>query len=499
MPIRMHYFRGGQQMSLKRTGVFILFTRRKIVASVVLLAAILLVLPVYSQYPGQIKKKDSDIPILRAVGVLEWTGQPGKPKKSRLVPITIFDGQQLQDASVYLARPEPMAVAREVEYQLEKNGKTIGLFDIDSSGQEQGSWVGFGSWKPLPVAKPKHSRTEQAQTIIDDDAASGRPILHRKVHPGETPANGKAGGSSKASNAPAPDPDRPTLHKDTRSADTDNSESASSAPPPDPDRPVLHEPSPKQDSSQSKKKGDKPGQDVGYVEDMSSVDDSGRPHLIRGKRGNDGPPVLPSLMGLPSDMEQTVAVSDARNLPDHPWGYNWANPGDEEKMKTQMEDIARTALGLNAPAAPSPVPVRSRSRKNVKVLPSSPPPTPAPLEDEHFRVFELAYGSGATMVLSARTGGPSAPEKYVTLIAQPDLYGNVLVLLKNVTDSAHLDVTPQMRLVDAVDAMADNRGELLFELRGTTQRQFVLYRVLRGQIQKLFESGGGYFGNSAGN
>jgi hypothetical protein len=46
-----------------------------------------------------------------------------------------------------------------------------------------------------------------------------------------------------------------------------------------------------------------------------------------------------------------------------------------------------------------------------------------------------------------------------------------------------------MRLVDAVDAMADNRGELLFELRGTTDRQFVLYRVLRGQVQKLFVSG----------
>jgi hypothetical protein len=47
-----------------------------------------------------------------------------------------------------------------------------------------------------------------------------------------------------------------------------------------------------------------------------------------------------------------------------------------------------------------------------------------------------------------------------------------------------------MRLVDAVDAMADNRGELLFELRGQTQRQFALYRVLRGQVTKLFVSSG---------
>jgi hypothetical protein len=50
-----------------------------------------------------------------------------------------------------------------------------------------------------------------------------------------------------------------------------------------------------------------------------------------------------------------------------------------------------------------------------------------------------------------------------------------------------------MRLVDAVDAMADNRGELLFELRGTSERQFALYRVLRGQAEKLFVSGGTEF------
>ena len=81
-------------------------------------------------------------------------------------------------------------------------------------------------------------------------------------------------------------------------------------------------------------------------------------------------------------------------------------------------------------------------------------------------MFELTYGSGATMVLTAHTDGPPRSQKFVTIIAQPDLYGNVRVLLKSVTDLAHLDETPRMRLVDAVDALADNRGELLFELRG---------------------------------
>jgi hypothetical protein len=72
------------------------------------------------------------------------------------------------------------------------------------------------------------------------------------------------------------------------------------------------------------------------------------------------------------------------------------------------------------------------------------------------------------------------------LIAQPDLYGGVLVIYKSVTDAAHLDEKPRLHLVDAVDAMGDNRGELLFELRGDQQRQFALFRVLRGSAEQLF-------------
>jgi len=163
-------------------------------------------------------------------------------------------------------------------------------------------------------------------------------------------------------------------------------------------------------------------------------------------------------------------------------------------MKAAMEDIARSALGLKTPPPPAAT-RRASTRRTTKQAPPSEPP---PLVDEKFRVFELAYGSGATMVLSAHTDGPRKNQKSVTLIAQPDLYGNPLVLLKNVTDPAHQDETPQMRLVDAVDVLADNRGELLFELRGSSQRQFALYRVLRGTAEKIFATGGGEFGVAPG-
>jgi hypothetical protein len=195
-------------------------------------------------------------------------------------------------------------------------------------------------------------------------------------------------------------------------------------------------------------------------------------------------------------MQQAVAVSDAKTHPEHPWDYQWSNPDDETKMKSALEDMAREALGLKPPAPPV-AKKTTAARRTARPVAPPPPQEPVALEGEKFRVFELSYGAGATRVLTAHTDGPLAQQKFVTLVAQPDLYGNVLVLLKSVTDGNHLDEKPRMRLVDAVDALADNRGELLFELRGATERQFALYRVLRGQAEKLFVSGGGEFGIEA--
>lgn len=471
------------------------------VRSAGLAAGVLVPLVAVAQYPGQITKKSKDVPDLRAVAVLEWTGDLGKPKACRIVPITVYDGEKLQDASVYLARPQPLALSGEVEYELKNNGKTVGLFDIENAGQEQGTWVGYGKWKALPAPKPPKMTMPEKVDEPEDD----KPVLHRKHHSGEgSGADSKSGGTSTSSSQPDAhdDPDRPRLHKKD---DSGSNTSASNAPAADPDRPKL-EKKPETSKASSQSAGpERPAmlnpQLAGDIGDVSSVADSDpdRPKLKRGKSGDSGLEVAPSLMGLPADMQQAVAVSDAKSRPEHLWTYSWANPGDEMKMKAAVEDIARQALGITTakPAAvPAPRRAGTATRKATKTSPA--PVEPAPLADEHFRVFELAYGSGATMVLSAHTDGPPASQKFVTIIAQPDLYGNVLVLLKNVTDMAHLDETPRMRLVDAVDALADNRGELLFELRGDGQRQFALYRIYRGTVEKLFVSSGGVYGTMSG-
>ena len=492
-----------------------------LIAGPVLPAAFLLAaLPAHAQYPGQVSKDKKDAPTLRSIGVLEWTGPEENPNASRLVPVLVYDNGQMQDGSIYLARPEPMAVAPEVEYELQENGKPVGLFDVQSTGQQLGSWVGFGAWKPIPNtphATPKPTLPEWSM----DNQEGDRPILHRKKHPDEAPSSGAStpeqGSASQAPAAPD-DPDRPILHKSKSADPADSSSGASSSGSTsanDSDRPVLHKKDPDSDSTASsstpsdpdrpvlKKSKKDPLPALGDVSSVPGDQDPDRPRLKRGMANLDNLKVLPSLIGLPPDLEQSVAVSDERHRPDHPFGYAWADPALEAKMKSSLEDIARDALGLNAPR-PTPKAKTATAAQRAAAAPRRPskpaaPLDPPPLMDERFHAFELTYGAEATLVLTAHTDAPATQQKFVTLIAQPDFYGNLRVVLKTVTDAAHLDDTPRLRLVDAVDALADNRGELLFEVRGATQRQFALYRIARGQAEKLFVTGGGEFGDDPNN
>lgn len=536
MAIRFDYSRDGLRMSLRQGARL---------AGATPLAAALLASGAWAQYPGQISTAKKAEPELRSIAVVEWIGAEGKPTRSRIVPVAVLDQGDLQDGGVYLARPMPLALDPGVEYELQEDGKAIGLYDVRSAGEQQGYWVGFGQWKMPVKAAPKPP--PRMAKIDVEDAQSDEPVLHRKHHGDDTSAGGSGGSSG-----PAPDPDRPTLHRpDSGNGDSSNGGSGSSggssgspttsstddsngpvlhrrdssgdsgtsggangggtagssgsstnsASTTDPDRPTLHRHTsdddtasgntPDPDRPRLNKKAE--SNDEAHVDSISGYVDPNRPHLKRGvyTEGGDEAPPQPVLAGMPVEMHQLVAVSDAQTIPQHLWNYSWANPDDEKNMQSALEEIARKEL---TPAQPPPAaaaaPVKTSTHRNAKPA-ATPPPPPPPLQlvDEQYRVFELAYGSGATIVLSAHTDGQGSAEKFITLIAQPDLYGNPLVLLKNVTDAAHLDDTPRMRLIDAVDAMADNRGELLFELRGTTERQFALYRVLRGQVQKLFVSG----------
>ncbi len=450
--------------------------------------------PAVAQYPGRITKtEDKGKPVLRAVAVLEWVGAPGKPSASRLIPVTVYDGEELNDGTLYLSRPEPLALAGGVEYELESAGKPVGLFDVYSAGQvswqasEQrvNAWRGYGVWKPLPKPAPPALNTSGFDVAGLDDS---EPVLKRKHPKAAATASGKSGGTGPQ--AGAGDPDRPTLQRrgDASSPASSSTQTAGGTGAVDPDRPTLrHLP---KDNPASNASGD------GLRETGLNSTDPDRPLLKRGKPANPGNQSA-KLEGAPPKMEQLVAVSDVSPRMQHPWTYSWANPFVRATMQRALEAAARDALGMNAPPAPP---------KKTGPLKAATPAAmqsgsvdPARLGDEDFRSFELEYGAPPTMVFSASTPPPDLgaqpangraiySQKFVTLIAQPDLYGKPIMLMKSVTDAAHLDQTPRMKLVDAVDAMGDNRAELLFELEGDGDRRFALYRVVGGQAERLFRT-----------
>jgi len=366
-----------------------------------------------AQYPGQLSNSGKDESVLRSIAVLEWTGTPAHPNSSRLIPVSLFDNGELQDGSLYLARPIPMALYNNVEYEIQQNGEPVRLFDLHSASQEMSIWVGHGTVRPIPA---KDSASGRVLRPIEDEN-NERPVLHRK--------------KQEEANQPA--------------------------------------------RANKKKKEN----DEGSVSAYDRADPE-RPHLKRGIPTEAALLVTPTLVGLPDDLQQAVAVSDARDRPVHSWSYTWPEPGDRERLKLALEKIARDALGVNSPPAPENANPATPDATEESALP--------PLDDEDYRVFALDRGAGATLVYSASTVDSAEKKKWITLIAQPDLYGNLSVLLKQTTDHTHLDERPMLRLIDAVDALADNHGELLFELRGASQRQFVLYRIQQGRAEKLFVS-----------
>ncbi len=487
--------------------------------------------------------------VVRAVAVYEFTGPEKKPTASRVVPVSIFINNELQDAGVYLARPIPFSLNQGTIFEMQQTGVPEGTLEIafvkhlvtTGDVQFEDGWLGYGLFKPKPsetyvASKQKgplpkvlvngsaagggnagsstasrvdrsgatSGKVSAAGTVGDDDDDSSEPVLVRKPVVANTdpatakpdPATGSGTGSTSTVD-PNDASDRPTLKRRSPDANPDSTSGADSS------TPVVN----------SKGKPQKrPRGEQASVRGVGSLnDDPDRPTIHRGKPpGALDEDSLPPLNGLPADMEQRVLVSDAKDRPTHDFARSWESGAERSEVLAKMEEFARARLdqydaltGLAKVAAAAAAPAKpaakttsaktAAARKKVASAAAAPPALLV-LNDEELKGYTLSYGGAATFVYTATSpvataAGAKVATEYVTIVAQREAGDAIKLALTSVTDSAHLDRTPWMRLIDVVDAEASNRASLLFELRGQSSRQFALYRVIGAEAEESLVTG----------
>ena len=450
--------------------------------------------------------------VVRAVTVYEWTGDEAKPTASRMVPVSVFIDGQMQDAGIYLARPIPFALDTGTVYEVRKAGVPEGTIEVAydhhlttggaGGGAEEidNGWLGYGAFQP----KPKEVEVARKQ--------SG-PLSKIEVSGGSRPSTSRNGGSTGgdagaktddggADSGGGKDADRPTFHKrpeaSTPKADDSATDKAGGTSDPDDpaERPTLKRRTPAEIKADQKKK------DTAKVVGGTDLnDDPDRPTLHRGApEGSTLEQRIPPLVGLPKEMRQMVAVSDAKDHAVHEFGRAWENDAERAQVLAKMEEFARGAMAGNggggtvgaassqtktAAGRSAGTGMTSKAKRRVPAVAAA----PVPLSDEVLSGYTLSYGGAATYVYTATSGGDAGVARYLTLVAQEEPNTGLKVALANVTDAGHLDRTPRMRLVDAVDADGSNRASLLMELRAQHTRQFALYRVIGAQAEQVFVTG----------
>ena len=468
---------------------------------------------------AQMHKVDKPERVTRSIGVYEWTGDLKKPNSSRLIPVSLFINGHFEDGDLYMARPVPFTLETGDEYSIERAGQSLGLLDIEfardvvtgralADDDPVGAWYGYGKFElPAPPKKSNLKVSANKPTILGggDDDQPHLAVRAGAEDNGSSVANSKSGASDTSS---------------TRTTTTPSNDD-------DPDRPTLRHRDPKQSTKHEKRQRD--GGSV-IALGTSLNDDPDRPILHRGTPEEDELPK--ALTGLPQDMHQSVAVSDASRPDPHVFTREWESSVERADTVKDMETLARplvaaylatnklqpvaaTATATATAVAPSsgpefaepaggpprltprsapvqpPPPARTRAttasarRKRVATKKAA-APVPLVLTDEGIHGYELTYGGLPTFIYTALTPVATGGPVYLTVVAQRLPSGEMQVALTNVTDATHLDRVPWMRPIDVVDPDGSHRASLLMELRGPSSRQFALYSLVTAKAQQEF-------------
>ena len=428
----------------------------------------------------------------RAIGLIQLS-----PKgKARLTPIAIMMDGKFYDAGSYKAAPVPMALDFGIVYEGFRSGVSLGVFTITQPGQLNHVWIAEGTWLPAGMKAPEKSKKYSTPVLEDKDAP---PVLHRHSDKADsdsgsdkdkekdkekdknkdekdqpkpaTPAAPPAG-APEARKAPAP-----TMPE---TAKAPSSASASDEPIEDPNRPRLRRGKP--DSSARRE----PFATFDALTDAAPSATSSGTGKLAGKTAANSDAPSPQFTFIP-------AISDAGGPDPRPYAYDM-KPAEEASYRSKMLALAATQLLSQAGTATKEVAPTQKPASGHRFSGKTAGKLPKPdFDDVRLRVFDLSNSNQPVLVLSARTrpaaGASESFEepKEITLIARTNLEDELKKLFFSQTDSRHLDVSPRMELIDAVDADGDGRGELLFRRTSDGGSAYAIYRVTSDHLWPLFE------------
>jgi hypothetical protein len=200
-----------------------------------------------------------------------------------------------------------------------------------------------------------------------------------------------------------------------------------------------------------------------------------------------------------------AAISDAGGPEPRSYKYFWKEGEEDDRRKQVLELAAKEVKAYVNVRAKGAIPAKgpatkgSTATKNGAATHKGIAKVVEPeFENVQFWGFDVWTNNQPVMILSAEVSLPgegrpalAAGNYSITLAARTDIYGNLRTLYSGVTDKFHLDVTPQLELIDVVDADGDGRGELLFRETSDVGTGYVIYRATADTLWKMFDSLGG--------
>jgi hypothetical protein len=466
----------------------------------------------------------------RAVGVLQMAANG----KTSLIPVAILVNGKFWDATAYKADPVPMALETETVYEAERAGSSLGLFTVSSALHTNAvnapsPWIGTGKWvpngsdiankalkaesvpagidkgegpprltrDPTKVSQPSSAppTAPQSQTSKPSDSGDGPPRLSKGTPPppsappaGSTPTGQSPSGSG--STAPgAPDASKPSDSKPNESKADDRasgpaSDSGASAS----NRPTLRRGKPTEPLPEDEIPGYRKVEKAGPTAPLTVVASS----------SNAAKPAPLPADTTPIDM--VPAISDATGPDPRSFAFEWLKDeeGDRQKQMVALaKDQVRAYVDAQAKARITPKPAGTQAARRTPSATKTKDPI---LENVQMKAYDLWANNQPVMVLSAEAHMPPPPAgvafsavdaemRYsIVLVAYPDIYNNLHKIYSGVTDKYHLDITPRLELIDAVDADGDRRGELLFRQISDGAKGWIIYRATADKLWKMYDS-----------